>query len=66
MAPVLTLLNEKDNFTVYTDTLKEGLGYVLMQNKNVIAFTSRKLKPYGQNYSTHDLELAVIVFVLKK
>ncbi|XP_071918802.1 uncharacterized protein [Coffea arabica] len=37
-----------------------------MQNRNVIAFASRKLKPHEQNYPTHDLELAAVDFALKK
>jgi hypothetical protein len=36
-----------------------------MQNGNVIAYASRQLKPYEQNYPIHDLELAVVVFALK-
>ena len=36
-----------------------------MQHGKVVAYASRQLKPYEQNYSTHDLELAVVVFVLK-
>uniref|UniRef100_A0A2N9GNM6 Integrase zinc-binding domain-containing protein n=1 Tax=Fagus sylvatica TaxID=28930 RepID=A0A2N9GNM6_FAGSY len=31
----------------------------------VIAYASRQLKPYEQNYPTHDLELAAIIFALK-
>ncbi|XXG85370.1 hypothetical protein AAC387_Pa11g0457 [Persea americana] len=45
--------------------LKVGLGCVLMQNGKVIAYGSRKLKEHEKNYATHDLELAVVVFVLK-
>ena len=30
-----------------------------------MAYASRQLKPYKQNYPTHDLELAVVVFALK-
>ena len=30
-----------------------------------MAYTSRQLKPYQQNYPTHDLELAVVIFALK-
>ena len=30
-----------------------------------MAYASRQLKPYEQNYPTHDLELAVVVFALK-
>ena len=66
MAPILALPNGKDNFTIYTDASREGLGCVLMQNHNVIAFASRKLKTHEQNYPTHDLELAAVVFALKK
>ena len=31
----------------------------------MIAYASRKLKPYEKNYPTHDLELAVVIFALK-
>ena len=53
MAPVLVLPNGVDGFTVYTDASREGLGCVLIQNRNVISFASRKLKPHEQNYPTH-------------
>ena len=46
MAPILVLPNGVDGFTVYTDSSREGLGRVLMQNRNVISFASRKLKPH--------------------
>jgi hypothetical protein len=36
-----------------------------MQNGNVIAYASYQLKPYEQNYPTHDLKLAAVVFALK-
>ena len=66
MAPVLVLPNGVDGFAIYTDASREGLGCVLMQNQNVISFASTKLKPREQNYPTHDLELAAVVFALKK
>ncbi|XP_071928104.1 uncharacterized protein [Coffea arabica] len=66
VAPVLALPSGSDSYTVYTDASKEGLGCVLMQNRNVIAYASRKLKPHEQNYPTHHLELAAVVFALKK
>ena len=43
-----------------------GLGVVLMQEKNVIAYASRQLKVHERNYLTHDLELAAVVFALKQ
>ena len=36
-----------------------------MQFKRVVAYGSRQLKNHDQNYPTHDLELAAIVFALK-
>ena len=36
-----------------------------MQDGKVVAYASRQLKPYEQNYPTHDLELAAVVFALK-
>ena len=64
-APVLALPNERDGFVVYSDASRQGLGYVLMQNDRVIAYASRQLKKHKENYPTHDLELAAVVFALK-
>ena len=50
---------------VYYDTSRLGLGCVLMQNEKVIAYASRQLKEYEQQYLTHDLELAAVVFALE-
>ncbi|KAD6454703.1 hypothetical protein E3N88_09409 [Mikania micrantha] len=54
-----------DNFTVYCDASRQGLGCVLMQNDKVIAYASRQLKVHEKNYTTHDLELGAVVFALK-
>ena len=40
-ARVLTLPIGSENLEVYSDTSKQGLGCVLMQNKKVIAYASR-------------------------
>jgi hypothetical protein len=64
-APVLALPTESGNFVVYSEASKKGLGCMLMQNDNVIAYASHQIKPYEQNYPTHDLELAAVVFALK-
>ena len=63
--PVLALPNGRDGFVVYSDASRQGLGCVLMQNDRVIAYASRQLKKHEENYPTHDLELAAIVFALK-
>ncbi|KAA3461474.1 Integrase, catalytic core [Gossypium australe] len=47
---------------IYSDASLNGLGCVLMQAIKVIAYASRQLKPHERNYSTHDLELAAIIF----
>jgi hypothetical protein len=64
-APVLALPTKFGNFVVYSDAFRKGLGCVLMHNDNVIAYASYQLKPYEQNYPTHDLELAAVLFALK-
>ena len=52
-------------YTVYIDASRSGLGCVLMQEGKVIAYASRQLKPHKQNYPTHNLELAAVIFALK-
>ena len=50
---------------MYCDASKAGLGYVLMHSGRVVAYGSRQLKNHEQNYPTHDMELAAIVFAMK-
>ena len=64
-APVLTQPTSGKGYTLYSDALGIGFGCVLMQDRKVVAYASRQLKPHEQNYPTHDLELATIVFALK-
>ncbi|GKA33766.1 putative reverse transcriptase domain-containing protein [Tanacetum coccineum] len=64
-APVLVLLEANDDMEVYCDASSNGLGCVLMQRGRVIAYTSRQLKKHEEEYPTHDLELAAVVFALK-
>ena len=64
-APVLVILVPSKNFQVYCDATKQGLGCVLMQEGQVVAYASRQLRPHEGNYPTHDLELAAVVFALK-
>ena len=62
---VLVLPDPKRAFEVFCDTLGRCLGCVLMQNRNVVVYTSKQLKTHEVNYPTHDLELVVVVLTLK-
>ncbi|CAA0813633.1 Uncharacterized mitochondrial protein AtMg00860, partial [Striga hermonthica] len=64
-APVLTIPDPSRSFTIFSDASKQGLGFVLMQDGQVVAYASRQLKPHEQNYPAYDLELAVVVHALK-
>nr|GEZ97439.1 putative reverse transcriptase domain-containing protein [Tanacetum cinerariifolium] len=57
-APIVTEGN--DDFIVYYNASHQGLGAVLMQIEKVIAYASRQLKPYEENYTTYDLELGEV------
>jgi hypothetical protein len=57
---VLALPEMNKPYERYTDASKDGLGGVLMWEKRVIAYISRKFKPHEENYPTHNLELAVL------
>ncbi|GJX01794.1 putative reverse transcriptase domain-containing protein [Tanacetum coccineum] len=64
-APILALPEGSENFVVYCDASRKGLGAVLMQKERVLTYTSRQLKIHEKNYTTHDLELGAVVFALK-
>ncbi|GJY44398.1 putative reverse transcriptase domain-containing protein, partial [Tanacetum coccineum] len=64
-APVLALPDGPEDFTVYCDASGLRLGCVLMQKGRVIAYASRQLKIYENNYTTRDLELGAVIFALK-
>ena len=53
------------DYTMYSDASRIGLECVLMRDGKVVAYTSKQLKPHEQNYPTHNLELAVVMFALK-
>ncbi|GJT64013.1 putative reverse transcriptase domain-containing protein [Tanacetum coccineum] len=64
-APILALPEGSENFVVYCNASHKGLGAVLMQKEKVIAYASCQLKIHKKNYTTHDLELGVVVIALK-
>jgi hypothetical protein len=63
--PILIMPDLRKGFDIYCDACRQGLGYVIMQEGHVIAYTSRQLWKHELKYRTHDLELAVIVHALK-
>nr|GEZ43022.1 retrotransposon protein, putative, Ty3-gypsy subclass [Tanacetum cinerariifolium] len=63
-APILELLEGADDFIVYCDASNHGFGCVLMQRNKVIAYASRQLKIHEKNYTTHDLELGAMVWIV--
>ncbi|GKF47541.1 putative reverse transcriptase domain-containing protein [Tanacetum coccineum] len=64
-APILALPEGSEDFVVYCDASHKGLCDVLMQREKVISHASRQLKIHEKNYTTHDLELGLVVFSLK-
>jgi hypothetical protein len=64
-APVLAQPDVSKPFDIYCDASVIGLGCVLMQDNQVIAYASRALRTNEQNYPTHDLKLAAVVHALK-
>jgi hypothetical protein len=64
-ALILIIPTSTGGFVVFSDASYKGLGCVLMQNGKVVAYASRQLKKNEQNYPTHDLELATMIFALK-
>ncbi|GJZ03590.1 putative reverse transcriptase domain-containing protein [Tanacetum coccineum] len=64
-APSLVSPERIKDMVVYSDASYSSLGCVFMQRGKVIAYASRQLKKHEENYPTHDLEFAVVVFALK-
>ena len=64
-APILTVPERGQRYTMYCDAFKDGLGCVLMQSERVMDYGTGQLKNHEQSYPTHDMELATIVFTLK-
>ena len=63
--PILIVPDRGQGYTMYCDASRDGFGCVLMQSGWVVAYGSRQLKNHEQNYPTHNLELAAVVFALK-
>ena len=64
-AQVLKIVDLEKKNLVCIDACKRGFGGILMKDRQVVCYESRKLNLQEQNYATHDLELAVIIHALK-
>ncbi|XP_019422984.1 PREDICTED: uncharacterized protein LOC109332457 [Lupinus angustifolius] len=53
IAHVMILPDPNENYNVYCDASNQGLGCVLMQQKNVVAYASRQLKSHATSASAH-------------
>ena len=62
---ILIVPDRGQGYTMYCDASRAGLGCVLMQSGRVVAYGSRQLKNHEQNYPTHNMQLAAVVFTLK-
>ena len=64
--PVLTIINPlKGNIILCIDASDLAIGAVLMQDKKVVAYESRKLNTVELNYPVHEKELLAIIHSLK-
>lgn len=59
----MRLPNPSEEFTLYINASRKGLEAVLMLDRKVVVYISRKLKDYECNYPTHGLELEVSICV---
>lgn len=64
-ALVSALPKNEVKYDLYKNVSYGGLGAILIQRGKVITYASKQLKNFETRYSTHDLELIVMVFALK-
>lgn len=65
-SPVLAVPNFSEIFIVETDASQYGIGAVLMQKDQPLAFISKTLGPKWQNLSVYEKELLAIVTAVQK
>jgi hypothetical protein len=63
--PVLAQPDTDKPFDVYCDASGTGLGSVLMQEGQLISYSTWQLRRHEEHYLTHDLELATVVMALR-
>ncbi|XP_073251790.1 uncharacterized protein [Porites lutea] len=64
--PVLKFYNIEEEVTIHTDACDKGLGAVLLQSGQPVAFASRTLSPTEKNYATIEKECLAIVYACER
>jgi len=64
--PVLTLPNFQEPFTVETDACADGIGAVLMQKGQPIAFLSKALGEKHKHLSIYEKEFLALIMVVER
>jgi hypothetical protein len=63
--PVLALPKFTHHFVLKCDASGEGIGEIMMQNRNMISYESRKLTYLERLYSIYEKEILSIMHSLK-
>ena len=66
MSPILRYYNLREKVTIQCDASQHGLGAVLLQGGQPVAYASRALTPTEENYAQIEKELLAIVFACEK
>lgn len=66
MSPILRYYNLREKVTIQCDASQHGLGAVLPQGEQPVAYASRALPPTEENYEQIEKELLAIVFACEK
>lgn len=65
-APLLTLPNFDEEFTIETDANNQGIGVILSQAERLVAFMSKSLYEKNQTLSTYEKEMSAVVLAVQK
>ena len=66
VSPILRYYNLQEKVTIQCDASQHGLGAVLLQGGQPVAYASRALTPSEENYAQIEKELLAIVFACEK
>jgi len=64
--PVLVVLDFTKVFVIEMDASNKGLGAILMQNKQLVAYMSQTLSDRNLNKSVYEKELMAVVMAIRK